>query len=250
MRLNQYIAHCTKYSRREADWLIQQGRVNIEKSKATTHSILKNNERVFIDGRRIFPKVRYTCIVYHKPKGEIVSNCDDRGRKIIYDNLSAEFKHFSYVGRLDFASEGLLILTDSKNIARVLMESTLPRTYIVKIQGMITKDIIEAMKNGLESIPAHSGAHPKSDIKTMSFKPFGSYKILKNNKNFSKLKLSITEGQNRELRRFFGVFNKDVLDLRRISFGFISLNALPIGKSRYFTPQEYRKLRDFISKNT
>ena len=113
MRLNQYIAHHTKYSRREADKLISQGRVNIEKTKATLHSLLGANQRVFIDGKKIIHKEHFTCIVYHKPKGEIVSKRDERGRRVIYESLEAKFKHFVYVGRLDFASEGLLILTDS-----------------------------------------------------------------------------------------------------------------------------------------
>lgn len=246
MRLNQYIAQNTSYSRREADKLIEQGRVNIDKTKATSHSVFAPYMRVFIDGKRIMPKTHYTCIIYHKPKGEIVSKSDERGRKTIYDSLSAQFKHFSYVGRLDFASEGLLILTDSKPITRALAESSLPRTYIVKLQGAINKDIIESMEKGIESTYARAGAHEKSDIEMMSFKAFDSYEIIKNTAKYSKIKVSITEGKNRELRRFFALFGLEVLDLRRVSFGFVSLNALPCGKHRYFTPQEYKALRKFL----
>ena len=91
MRLNQYIAHHTKYSRREADKLIESGRVNIEKSKASLQSVLQEGMSVFIDGKRIVPKEQFTCIVYHKQKGELVSKSDDRGRKVIYDSLESRF---------------------------------------------------------------------------------------------------------------------------------------------------------------
>lgn len=246
MRLNQYIAHHTKYSRREADRLIESGRVNVEKTKATTHTIWRAGERVFVDGKRVVEREGYTCLVYHKPKGELVAKSDARGRRVIYDSLEARFRHFVYVGRLDYASEGLLILTDSKSVAQALMESRLPRSYILKVNGAISPSIIEAMEQGLVCEDARAGGHSKSEIVGMEFAPFESYEILKNDARHSRLKVSITGGKNRELRRFFGVFGLEVLDLRRVSYGFISLNALPCGKKRYFSKEEYRGLREFM----
>lgn len=249
MRLNQFIAHNSKYSRREADKLIEQGRVNIEKHKATAHSVLHKNERVFIDGKRVMPKEHFTCIVYHKPKGELTSKSDDRNRRVIYDSLEGKFKHFVYVGRLDFASEGLLILTDSTPVAKALMDSMLERVYLVKINGAITKPMIEAFENGLVCENARAGGHSKSKINAMEFAPFARYEILKNDNRYSKLKVTLTEGKNRELRRFFGAFGHEVLDLRRLSYGFVSLNALPCGKVRYFNKDEYKALHQFLQAN-
>jgi 23S rRNA pseudouridine2605 synthase len=80
----------------------------------------------------------------------------------------------------------------------------------------------------------------------MNIAPFNSYLIQKNDKNFSKLKVGISEGKNRELRRFFGYFDLEVLDLKRIDFGGIELNNLPSGKYRYLNKNEYKKLKDFI----
>ncbi|CAM3380752.1 pseudouridine synthase [Helicobacter labetoulli] len=250
MRLNQYIAHHTKYSRREADKLIESGRVNIEKTKATLQSVLQEGASVFIDGKRIVPKEQFTCIVYHKQKGELVSKSDERGRRVIYDSLESRFKHFVYVGRLDFASEGLLILTDSTPVAKALMESHLERTYLIKIDGEVTKEMINAMEEGLVSEDARVGGHSKSEIVAMEFAAFAYYEILKNDKKYSKLKVSITEGKNRELRRFFGVFGREVLDLRRIAYGFVNLNALPCGKKRYFTKEEYKSLHTFLKEHS
>ena len=246
MRLNQYIAHHSSYSRREADRLISEGRVRVGRVKATLHSVLKAGESVFIDGKKLMPKEHFTCIVYHKPKGELVSKSDNRNRRVIYESLGEKFRHFIYVGRLDFVSEGLLILTDSTPVAKALMESSLERGYILKLNGAITESIIKAMEEGLECEDARAGGHSKSDIVSMNFASFASYQILKNDKKYSKLKVSITEGKNRELRRFFGAFGLKVLEVRRRSYGFVHLNALPCGKKRFFTKDEYKQLHLFL----
>ena len=248
MRLNQYISHNSKYSRREADRLILDGRVNIEKRKATPTSILQEGERVFIDGKYLKPKdeENYTLIIYHKPKGELVSKKDDRGRRTIYHSLSSQYAHFVPVGRLDYASEGLLILTDSKKVATKLMQSELERVYLLKLNGSITQEMITAMQEGLSLEDASKGAHQKSTITSMEFSAFVDFAIIKNTRNYSKLKVCITEGKNRELRRFFAHFGRKVLDLKRISYGFASINPLPCGKSRFLNKDEYKALHQFM----
>lgn len=257
MRLNHFIALHSKYSRREADKLIMDGMVKINHSMATQHSqvpqIALQNPRVairefkiFIQGKmlRYDKKDGYTAIIYHKPKGELVSKSDSYGRKLIYDSLSSRYSHFMPVGRLDFASEGLLILSDSREVVSKLMHSELERTYIIKIDSNITKPIIKAMEEGLVLQNARAGGHKLSKITKMQFMPM-QYEIIKN-ASISKLKICITEGKNRELRRFFAHFNANVLDLRRVSYGFIHLNALPVGKTRFFTKQEYNDLHLFM----
>lgn len=250
MRLNQFISHNTRYSRRESDKLIEEGRVSIERVKATPKSVLEGGKRVFIDGKIIKVKADeiYTVIVYHKPKSELVSKKDDRGRRVVYESLGSRYSHFVPIGRLDYASEGVLLLTDNKKVAQVLMKSDLEREYILKINGRVTEEIKNAMKEGLELDDARAGSHPKSKITQMNFAPFASFSIGKNNEYFSKLKVCIKEGKNRELRRFFAHFKVDILDLRRIRYGWIKLNALPVGKVRFLDRSEYRDLREFMVK--
>lgn len=258
MRLNHFIALHSKYSRREADRLIIEGAVKINHALATTKTLvpqiaLQNPHaamkefKIFIHGKMLHyaKKQSYTAIVYHKPKGELVSKKDSYGRKLIYDSLNARYAHFMPVGRLDFASEGLLILSDSKEVVSKLMHSNLPRTYILKIDSHMTKQMIRAMEEGLTLQNAKAGGHRLSKIKTMEFMPM-EYEIIKS-ASISKLKVRITEGKNRELRRFFAHFNANVLDLRRVSYGFINLNALPVGKTRFFTKQEYDDLHKFMN---
>ncbi|BCD67197.1 pseudouridine synthase [Nitratiruptor sp. YY09-18] len=247
MRLNKYISHNTTYSRREADKLIQDGHVKVNRQivKEPFYDV-KEGDKVFVKGKLIKPKAGYTVIVYNKPKGELVTKKDDRGRKTIYDSLPGKFRHFIPVGRLDFASEGLLLLTDSPKVAQALMEGDIPRVYNVKIRGSVTPQMEQAMREGLELEDASAGGHEKSEIKNMRFAPFFAYRIDKNSPTYSKLKVALTEGKNREIRRFFAHYGKDVVDLKRVEYGWIKLNALPTGKTRYLTKDEYKKLHEYL----
>ncbi len=247
MRLNKYISHNTTYSRREADKLIQEGQVKVNRQVVTEPFYdVQEGDKVFLKGKLIKPKEEYTVIVYNKPKGELVTKKDVRGRRTIYDSLPGKFKHFIPVGRLDFASEGLLLLTDSPKVAQSLMEGDLPRVYNVKIKGEVTPQMEQAMKEGLELADAMAGGHEKSQIRSMKFAPFFAYRIDKNSPTYSRLKVALTEGKNREIRRFFAHFGKDVVDLKRVEYGWVKLNALPTGKTRYLTKEEYKKLKAYL----
>jgi len=104
----------------------------------------------------------------------------------------------------------------------------------------------EAMREGLVLDDARAGGHEKSKIYSMEFAPFVHYEIRGVSTHFTKLRVTIAEGQNRELRRFFGHFEANVLDLKRISFGGIELNNLPTGKSRFFTRKEYDDIHKYL----
>jgi 23S rRNA pseudouridine2605 synthase len=247
MRLNKFISHHTTYSRREADRLIFDGRVKVNKQTVTNPAYeVEDGDKVSVNSKPVKISSKYTCIVYNKPKGELVTKKDPQGRKTIYDSLPRKFKHFISVGRLDFASEGLLILTDSPKIAEALMKSNLPRVYRLRIKGSITEEMLKAMEEGIEV--GIEGAHKNTDINNITLKPFLNVQIIKNSPKFSTLKVAIEEGKNRELRRFFAHFGRDVMDLKRLSYGWVSLNALPVGKTRYFDKKEYKLLKEFLKK--
>ncbi len=246
MRLNKFISHHSTYSRREADRLIFDGKVKVNGKIIKEPGFeVEDGDKVFINNRPVKRNTKYTCIVYNKPKGELVTKKDERGRKTIYDSLPKKFRHFLYVGRLDFNSEGLLILTDSPKVAEKLMNSDLPRVYKLRIKGPVTDEMIKSMQEGVE---VSEGAHEKSGIKTLKLNPFLNYQIIKNSEKYSTLKIALNEGKNRELRRFFAHFGSEVLDLKRLSYGWVSLNALPLGKTRYFDKKEYKLLKEFLKK--
>ena len=247
MRLNKFISHHSTYSRREADKLIFEGKVKVDGKVIDTPAFeVGEGQKVSINNKPVKKSTKYTCIVYNKPRGELVTKKDDRGRKIIYDSLPKKYRHFIPVGRLDFNSEGLLILTDSPKVAHALMKSDLPRVYKLKIKGEVTPEMETAMTEGVEV--GSEGAYKDTNIEKLSLKPFLNYQIIKNSPKYSTLKVAIGEGKNRELRRFFAHFGSEVTDLKRVSYGWVSLNALPVGKSRYFDKKEYKLLKDFLIK--
>jgi len=248
MRLNKYIAHNTKYSRRDADKLIENGEVVLNKRPIKEFGYeVQPKDRIFVKGRLVKEKGNeVTVIVYNKPKGVLVTKKDDRGRTTIYHKLPGKFRHFTPVGRLDYASEGLLLLTDNVEVATALMESKLERTYNIKIDKPLTREMVSAMQEGLVLDDARAGAHEKSKIYSMEFAPFISFDIRSEGKSYTKLRVTINEGKNRELRRFFAHFNAKVLDLKRVAFGGIELNNLPTNKTRFFTKKEYDDLHAFL----
>jgi 23S rRNA pseudouridine2605 synthase len=249
MRLNKYISHNTKYSRREADKLIEEGEVTINKKIMKDFAYeVEEGDHVSIKGRPVKASTELTVIVYNKPKGVLVTKKDDRGRATIYHKLSGKYRHFVPVGRLDYASEGLLLLTDSPEVATALMESSLDRTYNIKIDKPVTQEMITAMQEGLVLEDARAGAHEKSKIFSMEFAPFVHFEIRAEGNHFTKLRVTIAEGKNRELRRFFAHFDAKVLDLKRVAFGGIELNNLPTNKTRYFTRKEYDDIHKFMKR--
>ncbi len=249
MRLNKFISHNSKYSRREADKLIEEGEVTVNKKVMKEFGYdVDEEDFIAVNGRSIKQRTELTVIVYNKPKGVLVTKKDDRGRATIYHKLPGKFRHFTAVGRLDYASEGLLILTDSPSVADVLMQSQLPRTYNLKINKPISEEMIGAMKEGMTLNDARAGAHSSSKITSMVFKPFDGFELRAQGKHFTKLRVTISEGQNRELRRFFAHFDAEVLDLKRVAFGDIELNNLPTNKTRFFTRREYDDLHKFLKR--
>jgi len=249
-RLNKFISHNSNYSRREADKIIEEGRVSINGKEVTNLATKVSVSDEVKIGKKIIKEDKnrmYTVLMYNKPKGEIVTKSDPQGRKTIFDSLGSKYKHFLPIGRLDYASEGLILLTDSVDVANKLMHSKMERIYKIKVDGEINPKVEEAMLKGIELEDATLGGHEKSKIKSMTFEPFVAYQILTNNSNFSKIKVAISEGKNRELRRFFGHFGLNVMDLKRFEFGGMSLNNLPTGKSRYLTKDEYKDLRAYLN---
>jgi len=247
-RLNKAISERTKLSRREADKAIQDGKVKVGHHIETNPARQVGPEdKLFYNGRFLKePSSEYTVIVYCKPRGELVTKKDPKERKVIYDTLPKKYAHFIPIGRLDYASEGVLLLTDSAKVADALMKSSLERVYNIKIDGPVGDDMIQAMKEGLFVEDASKGAHSHSKIKSMQFAPFNEFKVVKTGKNYSKLRVSISEGKNRELRRFFGFFDRNVLDLKRVAYGWIELNNLPEGKVRFLDKKEYDQLHKYL----
>lgn len=239
MRINKYIAEAGVASRRNADQMIKDGRVSVNGKKISECGIDINveNDTVYVDGVRIIPIRRYTYIMFNKPKGCITTAQDEFGRKTVYDYLE-QFagKGLFPVGRLDYDSEGLLLLTNDGALAQVLTHPSyeVPKTYLVKIEGEISDDDLKKIRAGvkLEGVryaPARVSVKEKSE-------------------KFTRIEITVTEGKNREVRKIFEAVGKNVVFLCRRKIGELSLGGLSRGSARYLTDREIAYLKSFDKK--
>lgn len=231
MRLNRYLAECGVCSRRNADEMIAAGRVTVNGRKAETGmSVEQGRDTVFVDGKKIVPPVRYRYIMLNKPKGCVTTRSDDKGRKTVFDYVSAE-ERLVPVGRLDYDSEGLLILTNDGELTNVLTHPSheIPKTYIVKIEGSIQESDLAILRKG---------------VKTASVKyALCRVKLLGEEDGKSRLEVTIREGKNREIRNMFAAVEKEVVLLRRVAVGDLRLGGLGRGCTRDLTEAEVDYLK-------
>ncbi len=169
--------------------------------------------------------------ILNKPKGYICSVSDDKGRKTVLDLMPDNVGRIYPVGRLDYDSEGLIILTTDGNLAQHLTHPSneVPKTYLVRIEGTITENALNPIRSGIEI----------DGVMTKKCKAH----IVETNKEYTKIHVTLTEGRNREIRKMFASIGKDVSLLKRIKIGEITLRGLDRGAYRKLNKQEVEYLK-------
>lgn len=218
-------------SRNAAAELIRTGRVSLNgvlrrDPEFPTHL---ESDSIEVNGRRIEPS-RQVYFMLNKPRGIVTTVSDEKGRRTVYDLVDSTENWIAPVGRLDKASEGLLLLTnDSGWAARVLAPQThLSKTYHVQIGTIADDMLLETLRQGVQD-----GG---------DFLRVKSAAILRQGKRNSWLEIVLDEGKNRHIRRMFNGLGIEVLRLVRIAIGPVVLGQLPKGASRPLTPAEKRSL--------
>lgn len=229
MRINKYLAACGVASRRECDKLVESGVVKIDGVCATVGADVSEESVVTVNGTTVAPK-KNEYYVLNKPKGYICSVSDDKGRKTVIDLMPKNVGRIYPVGRLDYDSEGLIILTTDGELAQHLTHPSneVPKTYLVKIKGTITEAGLNPIRSGVDIcgyVTKKCKAH-----------------IVETNKAYTKIRITITEGKNREIRKMFGAIGKEVTLLKRISVGDITLRGLDRGAWRKLDRSEVNYL--------
>ncbi len=233
MRINKYIASCGICSRRAADALIADGKVKINGKTVTAlgAEIDEFNDTVTVEGKKITLAVRNFYIMFHKPKGCVCTVKDEKGRKTVMDYLK-DFsdKRIFPIGRLDYDTEGLLLLTNDGDFANRMTHPSgeVPKTYVAKVQGDIPESDLARLRNGivLDGIKLH-----RSKIK-----------LLEKEGEESRYEVTIYEGRNRQIHRMFESIGKEVVFLKRIRIGDVKLGGLGRGAYRYLTDKELANL--------
>ncbi len=227
MRINKYLADKGIASRRHADDIITAGRVTINGMLATLGANVEEGDVVAVDDLPIESgEKKEEYYLMNKPKGVVCTVSDDRGRKTVMDLLPEGVGRVFPVGRLDYGTEGLLILTNDGDLAYRLTHpmTEIPKTYMAKIEGTLTEKDLNPIRSGVEL----------DGVLTKKCKAH----IVETNKAYTKVHITITEGRNRQVRRMFESIGKTVELLRRVSVGQLKLTGLDRGKMRPLTEQE------------
>ena len=234
MRLNKYLAECGVASRRKSEQLILEGRVTVDGKKpdGLAVDVDPDKARVLLDGKIIRPINKHIYLKMNKPKGYVCTTSDEKGRTTVMDLLPEKYrsKRLFPVGRLDYDTEGLLLLTTDGDIAQALSHPAgeVPKTYIAKIEGQITEAELAKLRKGVEI----------DGVMTKSCKA----KVAEKDDNFTRLEITITEGRNRQIRKMLESIGKNTVFLKRVSIGEIRLGGVTRGTVRELRPDELRYL--------
>ncbi|HBP26738.1 MAG TPA: pseudouridine synthase [Alphaproteobacteria bacterium] len=216
VRIAKFIADTGAASRRAAEDLIASRRVTVNGTVIDSPVFfVSDGDVVAIDGVPIGARAQTELYAFHKPLNTMTTARDPRGRKTIYDVLPDEYKNLKYVGRLDYKTTGLLLMTNDGALARklTLPSSHIPRTYLATVN---TSDFsgLDAARRGIT-------------VDGVSYRPM-QIDVLKN----GELRVTVTEGKKNEVRIVLRACGAPVRKLHRVSFGNIELGKLPVGKIR------------------
>ncbi|MBZ5498278.1 MAG: rRNA pseudouridine synthase [Acidobacteriia bacterium] len=230
-RLQKIIAAAGITSRRKAELLIEAGRVSVNGQTITTPGARADVHRdhIKVDGKLIRPPARKNYVLLNKPRGVMSTVADPRGRTKVTDLVKAKEKLFP-VGRLDFNTEGLILLTNDGEFARIVAAAgpAFPRVYQVKVRGIPDESALGRLRTGFR-LPDGTQLAPCK------------VRVLREDKH-AWLEITLTQGKNREIRRMFEAIHHPVGKLRRTRIGFFTAEGLPVGSSRYLTPTEVARV--------
>lgn len=231
MRINKYLASCGVASRRKVEEYIISGKVKVNgKVETNLATDIKEDDIVKLNDKVVALQQCFEYYMLNKPKGYVSTVSDDRGRKTVLDLIKTNARIFP-VGRLDYDSEGLLLLTNDGELTNKLThpKHNISKTYLVSIDSSISKQEIETLKKGvfIDGYKLHEC----------------KIEIFESEKNKTKMQITIFEGRNREIRKMFESIDKKVIYLKRIKIEELSLGSLNRGEYRPLTKKEIEYLK-------
>ncbi|HEY8390785.1 MAG TPA: pseudouridine synthase [Clostridia bacterium] len=239
MRINRYLALCGVASRRKSEQIIAEKRVKLNGRLIEDLAVDVNPEKdiVTVDGKKVSPVQDFIYIMLNKPKGYVTTTSDEHNRLTVMDLIKLPQGRRVYpVGRLDYDTEGLLLLTDDGDLTNILTHPShkINKTYVARIKGVITPDEIRKLSSGVE-IDGRKTAPCR-------------VRVLEIDEKTSRLEITIYEGRNRQVRKMLESIGKDTEFLKRISIGDIRLGGLTRGKFRYLNDREIAYLLNLKEK--
>lgn len=233
VKLQKYFSDCAIMSRRAAEEEIKQGKVTVNGEVATLGLRIDPERDVIIyKGRKIQPPKRQkSYILLNKPRGVVTTLSDEKNRPTVLSLISDIGVRVYPVGRLDFNSDGLLLMTDDGELTNRLThpKHQIPKIYKVTVKGEVTEEKLQKLSSALV-------------IDGYKIQPV-KVEIIKKEPSATSLKMTLYEGRNRQIRKMCALCELSVKSLTRIAIGKISLGSLPVGKWRHLTPDEIEYLK-------
>lgn len=232
-RLQKRIASSGYTSRRKAETLITDGKVKVSGQVVTELGTkVSNSDTVEVEGIKLEQEDKIY-ILFNKPAQVITSVSDDRGRKVVTDYFKDIETRIYPVGRLDYDTSGLLLLTNDGEFTNLMTHPRyhIKKKYVAKLKGYLMREEVKALEKGIE---LEDGFTQPAQVKV---------KNQDKDKNTTLVEITISEGRNRQVRRMFEHFGHQVSKLTRIQFGPLDLKGLNAGEGRVLTPHEVKTIR-------
>ncbi len=234
MRLQKYLALCGVASRRNAEKLIAEGHVSVNGNVTTEMGVQVDEEhdRVLVDGKPVRMETEKHYLAYYKPIGEVTTVSDPEGRETVMDKFRDYPVRLYPVGRLDYDSEGLLLLTNDGEMMQHLLHPSheVPKCYLCRVSNQVTEEELRRLRQG---VMIEGRLTSPAEVRLVRYETFASVVLV-----------TIHEGRNRQVRRMFEAIGHEVVALRRVGFGPIKLGDLPRGMWRHLTDTEVRRLKE------
>lgn len=231
-RLQKYLARCGVASRRASEQIIVNGRVRVNGQVAAELGTSIDPERdvVELDGRAVLPPRTLSYVALHKPIGVVSTANDPRGRRTVLDLVPGDARLFP-VGRLDYDSEGLILLTDDGDLAMKLTHPrhNVEREYRALLEGEVTEEILKRLRAGIELDGRRTAP---ATFERLESHPDGTW-----------VRVVLHEGRNRQIRRMVESVGLKVVRLVRVRVGSLELGSLPPGSWRHLSAAEVAALR-------
>lgn len=235
MRLQKLLAHAGVASRRAAEELIVRGKVRVNgKTVRELGTIVSTEDRIDVSGTPVKLESEQSYLLMHKPAGVMTTMRDPQGRRTVADMIPKGVPRVVPVGRLDYDTSGVLLLTNDGELANVLTHPRfgVEKTYRAVVKGRLMPEEIAKLKSG---------------VMLEEFRAAGAQvRVVAIRRDTSVLDITIHEGRNRQVRRMFEAVGHPVIALARLRFGPLKLGDLPPGHSRALTEREVAQLRRLI----
>ena len=257
IRLNRYLAQCGLGARRKCDELIAAGHIFVNGEKVTGLGTKVDPEKDAIEyrGKRVKPVRKLEYLAYFKPRGVMVTRNDPEKRETVYDALrkaGIDADHLNYVGRLDYASEGLLLLTNDGDLVHAL---THPRFHIKKVYRVrLGKPLRDEDRNRLiQGVVSEGQVLHAGNVRVYSQAESRDRAVRGADRETGEqywYEVDLYEGKNRQIRRMFEELGYDIRRLRRVQFGSVKIGELNAGECRKLTEREIAGLKASGYKNS